>query len=107
MTMEAETPAAVGAADGGLGNRIHNPKHKPSAPDCQAPSAAVDLPALRERLVGARRRLLERIALEYDPERTYPDTAWTRMVADIHITILAVDDMMASAIAPPNRRTKP
>ena len=54
-----------------------------------------DLPALRERLVEARRRLVERIALEFDPERTYPDTAWTKMLADIQGTITAVDAVVA------------
>ncbi len=62
-----------------------------------APAPTVDLVGLRERLVGARRRLLERIALEYDPERTYPDTAWTRMVADIQAAIAAVDDVIDEA----------
>ncbi len=54
-----------------------------------------DLNALRDRLLNARRRLIERIALEYGPERTYPDTAWTRMLADIHVAIAAVDAVAA------------
>ncbi len=53
-----------------------------------------DLPAFRDRLVVARERLIERIILEYDPERAYPDTAWTRMVADLHVVIMAVDAMI-------------
>ncbi len=55
-----------------------------------------DLSAFRDRLLKARRRLVERIILEYDPERAYPDTAWTRMVSDLHIAIMAVDDMIAA-----------
>ena len=58
------------------------------------PAPTLDLVGLRERLLEARRRLLERIAQEYDPERTYPDTAWTRMVADIQAAIAAVDDVL-------------
>ncbi|MCZ6847685.1 MAG: hypothetical protein O7F75_02430 [Alphaproteobacteria bacterium] len=53
-----------------------------------------DLPVFRDRLVAARARLIERIILEYDPERAYPDTAWTRMVADLHVVIMAVDAMI-------------
>ena len=64
-------------------------------PGRHTPGGGADLPSLRERLLEARRRLVERIALEYAPERTYPDTAWTRMLADIQITIAAVDAVAA------------
>ncbi len=65
-----------------------SPAHKQTRP---APAPPVDLVELRERLVGARRRLVERIALEYDSERTYPDTFWVKLLSDIHVTISAVD----------------
>ncbi len=67
----------------------------PSAAAGQQPIP--DLPVFRDRLVAARARLIERIILEYDPERAYPDTAWTRMVADLHVVIMAVDAMMEEA----------
>ncbi len=95
MTPSKKAPAAGGAANGGLENATHNPKHKPSAPDCQAPSPAIDLVNLRDRLVEARRRLLERVAEDYPADRRFPDTSWTRMLADIHIAIAAVDAVVA------------
>ncbi len=75
-----------------------------TGPDALTPSAAAaqaaipDLPALRERLLGARRRLVERIALEYDSERTYPDTFWVKLLADIQIAIAAVDAVVAEGV---------
>ncbi len=54
----------------------------------------VDLSTFRERLVVSRARLVERIIGEDDPGRALPDTAWVRMAADLHITIMAVDDMI-------------
>ncbi len=51
----------------------------------------VDLPVLRERLVGARRRLVERLGEDFPPDRRFPDSGWTRMLADIEIAIQAVD----------------
>ena len=68
----------------------------PSAAAAQA--AIPDLPALRERLLSARRRLVERIALEYDSERTYPDTFWVKLLADIQIAIAAVDAVVAEGV---------
>ncbi len=66
-----------------------------STPHAAAAQPIADLPAFRDRLVAARARLIERIILEYDPERAYPDTAWTRMVADLHVVIMAVDAMIS------------
>ncbi len=60
-------------------------------------AADVDLPALRLRLVGVRRHLLERLDEDWPDDRCFPDSAWTKMLADIHITIAAVDDMIAAA----------
>ena len=60
-----------------------------------APAPTVDLVGLRERLVAARRRLVERIADDFLPDRRFPDSGWTRMLADIQIGIAAVDDVIA------------
>ncbi len=89
---------AVGAAGGAKRVLVEveaNTDSTDSAPSRQ------ELAAFRARLVAARARLVERIILEYDPDKTNPSTAWTRMVADIHATILAVDDMMADVAARP------
>ncbi len=87
------------APKGGGGNDARNT----TLPSTLTPSAAVqaaspDLPALRERLLSARRRLVERIALEYDSERTYPDTFWVKLLADIQIAIAAVDAVVAEGV---------
>lgn len=55
----------------------------------------VDLPALRDRLVGARRRLVERIADDFPDDRRFPDTGWSRLLADIQLVIAAVDAVAA------------
>ncbi len=59
------------------------------------PAVRTPPPALRERLVEARRRLVERIAEDWPADRRFPDTGWTRMLADIHIAIAAVDAVAA------------
>ncbi len=59
-----------------------------------APTPALDLVGLRERLVGARRRLVERIAEDFPADRRFPDSGWTRMLADIQIAVDAVDAVM-------------
>ena len=56
-----------------------------------AAAAQVNLPRLRARLVAARRRLVERLAEDWSDDRRFPDSAWTRMLADIEIAIMAVD----------------
>ena len=61
------------------------------------PPLALDLLGLRARLVAARRRLIERLADEFPPDRRYPDSGWTRMLADIHISIAAVDAVVAES----------
>ncbi len=84
-------PAADGAANGGLENPTCNPKHKPSAPDCQALSSGIDLGALRDRLLATRARLLEQISNDWEPGRRYPDTSWCRMLSDVQGAIQALD----------------
>ena len=70
-------------------------------PDTSTVSAAAgqqpipDLPAFRDRLVGARRRLVERIAEDFPADRRFPDSGWTRMLADIQAAIEAVDSVIA------------
>ncbi len=70
---------------------------RPLAQHQDRPAPALDLVGLRSRLVGARRRLVEHVADDFPADRRFPDSGWTRMLADIHITIMAVDDMIAEA----------
>ena len=55
----------------------------PCAPNQQCSASALDLIGLRARLVGARRRLVERLGEDFPPDRRFPDSGWTRMLADI------------------------
>ena len=68
-----------------------SPAHKQTRP---APAPAVDLVGLRERLVGARRRLVERIAEEFQADRRFPVSGWTRILAEIQTAIGGVDAVM-------------
>ena len=61
--------------------------------------AIPDLPAFRARLVAARRRLVERIAEDRPAARRFPDSSGTRMLADVHISIAAVDAVIAEGAA--------
>ncbi len=98
--MAQEKPHRGHAAGRGSSSEIKPADSRP-APNkkqpCTAPTPTVDLVGLRARLVGARRRLVERIAEDFPADRRFPDSGWTRMLADIHITIMAVDDMIAEA----------
>ena len=60
-----------------------------------APAPTVDLVGLRERLLEARRRLVERLAEDFPADRRFPDSGWTRMLADIQAAIAAVDAVVA------------
>ncbi len=60
-----------------------------------APAPAPDLIGLRERLLEARRRLVERIAEDFPADRRFPDSGWSRLLADIHLVIAAVDAVVA------------
>ncbi len=88
----------------GRGGAVEKPKKtfavpvsSTTRPPRQTSLSVPVLAEFREQLVMARARLVERIILEFDPEHTYPSTAWTRMVSDLHTTIMAVDDMIAEA----------
>ncbi len=60
-----------------------------------ASAPALDLVGLRERLLEARRRLVERIAEDFPADRRFPDSGWSRLLADIQHVIAAVDDVVA------------
>ncbi len=62
-----------------------------------ATQAIPDLRILRDRLAGARRRLLERLAEDWPDDRRFPDSAWCRMLSDVHDAIGAVDAVIAEA----------
>ena len=64
-----------------------------------APAPAPDLIGLRERLLEARRRLVERIAEDFPADRRFPDTGWSRLLADIQLVIAAVDAVVAEGAA--------
>ena len=57
--------------------------------------AIPDLPAFRARLVAARWRLVERIAEDFPADRRFPDSGWSRLLADIQVAIMAVDAVVA------------
>ncbi len=57
--------------------------------------AIPDLPDLRDRLVGVRRRLVERLSEDWPDDRRFPDSAWCRMLSDVHDAIGAVDAVIA------------
>ncbi len=70
--------------------------HKQPRP---ATAPALDLVGLRERLLEARRRLVERIAEDFPADRRFPDTGWSRLLADIQLVIAAVDAVIAEGAA--------
>ncbi len=84
-----KTAAPKGGGDEGDCRTTEHDKSTTSAAAVQ-----VDLPALRARLVAARRRLVERLVDDFPADRRFPDSGWTRMLADIHQVIAAVDAMM-------------
>ncbi len=73
-----------------------SPAHKQPRP---APAPTVDLVGLRERLLEARRRLVERVAEDYPADRRFPDSGWSRLLADIQLVIAAVDAVIAEGAA--------
>ncbi len=69
----------------------------PSEPLCNPDATIPDLPALRERLLLTRARLLERIANDWPADRRFPDTAWCRLLGDVQACLQAVDSVLAEA----------
>ncbi len=67
---------------------MHVPRKNPPAVGTQSPT-------LRDRLVEARRRLIERIADDWTDDRRFPDSAWCRMLSDVEGAIQAVDAVIA------------
>ncbi len=96
--MGRKTPRRGHAAGRGSSSQIRPADSTRSLAQKQTrPAPTVDLVGLRERLLEARRRLVEHVADDFPADRRFPDSGWTRMLADIHITIMAVDDMIAEA----------
>ncbi len=56
---------------------------------------AADLARYRDRLKASRRRLVERLAEEDDPNRNIPDTFWLKTCADLQAVLEAVETVMA------------
>ena len=73
------------------------PSNPPITHPLSTPGGAdgFDLPALRLRLVGVRRRLLERLAADWSDDRRFPDSAWTKLLADVHGAIQALNAQVA------------
>ena len=97
--MPKKKPRRGQAPGRGVENSLSQPVDSTRAParnqPPSTPSPQIDLVGFRERLVDARRRLVERIADDFPPDRRFPDSGWTRMLADIQIAIAAVDDVIA------------
>jgi len=85
------TAAPKGGGDEG---DCRTTEHDNSTTGAAATPAIPDLRTLRDRLAGARRRLIERISEDWTDDRRFPDSGWTRMLADIQVAISAVDAMM-------------
>ena len=84
--------ATAAPKGGGADGDRRTTRHRSSTTNTAA--VQVDLPGLRARLAGARRRLIERISEDWTDDRRFPDSGWTRMLADIQVAIGAVDAMM-------------
>ena len=90
--MATAAPNKGGGAEGDRRTTVHRSSTTNTA------AVQVDLPALRilrDRLAGARRRLIERIASDWTDDRRFPDSGWTKMLADIQVAIQAVDAVIA------------
>ena len=89
--MKTAAPKGGGAS----GNRNADDRDISTPTGAAAQVTIPDLPGLRARLVGARRRLVERLADDFPPDRRFPDSGWTKMLADIECAIAAVDAVAA------------
>ena len=56
---------------------------------------AADLARYCDRLKASRRRLVERLAEEDDPNREIPDTFWLRTCADLQAVLEATEAVLA------------
>ncbi len=104
--MEKKTPSRGKAARCRKKSQTTDPQHKdffhagqtplsPRPARAMGATDGVDLVGLRERLLEARRRLVERIAEDYPADRRFPDSGWSRLLADIQLVIAAVDAVVA------------
>ncbi len=97
--MPKKKPRRGQAAGLGMGNSVTGttdsaPTLAPKQP-LPAPAPPVDLAGLRDRLRDARRRLVERLADDFPADRRFPDSGWSRLLADIQLVIAAVDAVVA------------
>jgi len=98
--MAQEKPRRGHAAGRGLSPHIKPADSTRSlAQKLTRPAPTVDLVGLRERLLEARRRLVERIAEDFPADRRFPDSGWSRLLADIQLVIAAVDAVVAEGAA--------
>ncbi len=79
---------------GTIGDKNADDSHISTPTGAATQVAFPDLPGLRARLVGVRRRLLERLADDWPDDRRFPDSAWCRMLSDVQTAIAAVDDVV-------------
>ncbi len=94
--MEKKTPRRGHAAGRGTSSHYEPVDSTRSPAQKQTrPAPTVDLVGLRDRLLGARRRLVERIAEDFPADRRFPDSGWSRLLADIQLVIAAVDAVVA------------
>ncbi len=99
--MAKKTPRHGHAAGRGTSSQTrlaYTARHLAQKQRHAAPAPALDLVGLRERLVEARRRLVERIAEDFPADRRFPDSGWSRLLADIQHVIAAVDDVVAEDV---------
>ncbi len=86
------------APKGGGATNQHRRSSTATCSSTTGAAATQEIPPLRilrDRLAGARRRLIERIAEDWTDDRRFPDSGWSKMLADIHVAIMAVDAVIA------------
>jgi len=90
---------ATAARGGGSATKIRRSTtgHRSSTTLPAATQHITDLPGLRARLCAARLRLIERIDSDWTDDRRFPDTGWSKMLADIHVAIMALDAVLDEA----------
>ncbi len=91
--MEQKTPRPV-RGEARKRSQTTHPQHKDFFRGSQNYLSVPALAEFRERLVVARARLVERVMDDFSPDRAFPDTGWSRLLADLHTTIEAVDSMI-------------
>ena len=92
--MEQKTPRPV-RGEARKRSQTTHPQHKDFFRARQTSPSVPAFAEFRERLVKARARLVERIAEDFPPDRWFPDSGWSRLLADIQLVIAAVDAVIA------------